>query len=120
VTLETDAGTIALDTLARVEWACFEKRPEALDALAGEHVWTETTIRSRFAYRKPGLWVLAVRIFRRSEPWRLPVSQVYAGCKTWVPLEVTLATAGAAPVLEDLAFARRLEQIRRVLDSARS
>jgi hypothetical protein len=120
VVLETDPDTVALDTLARVEWSRFEERPEALDALAGEHVWTEATIRSRFAYRKPGLWVLAVRIFRRAEPWRLPVSRAYAGCKTWVPLEAPLATAGAAPVLDDSIFARRLEQVRRVLDPARS
>ena len=32
--------------------------------LAGQHVWSDATVRQRFAYRQPGLFLLVVRILR--------------------------------------------------------
>jgi hypothetical protein len=84
--------------------------------LAGLHVWSAETVRSRFAYRRPGLWVVPLRVYRAAEAFDLPETAAYAGCRSWVELDRELPTAGAAPVLDDAAFAdvqRRLDGLLR-------
>jgi hypothetical protein len=83
----------------------------ALDPL---HAWTPQVVTQRFTYRTPGLYVLAVRVFQLPQPVELSERPDYAGCKTWVPLECGVDTAGASPVLSEDAFAqftRILEQL---------
>ena len=63
-----------------------------------EHIWSEATVRQRFAYRTPGLYVLDVAVFRAASSVDVVESPEYAGCKTWVHLTEPLATAGAVPV----------------------
>ncbi|MEJ7639881.1 MAG: DUF1802 family protein [Singulisphaera sp.] len=83
------------------------------------HVWTEETISRRFAYRKPGLWVLGVRIFRSPRPATIAMTPEHAGCKTWVTLDAPLSTAGLVPVIDDAELARRLDRIRSALAAPR-
>jgi len=63
--------------------------------LDAEHIWSEVTVRQRFAYRTPGLYVFRVNTFRATAPAEIPEDPDYAGCKTWVPLKGGLSTAGA-------------------------
>ncbi len=81
------------------------------------HIWTEETVRKRFHYRKPGLWVLGVRVFRREEPWPLDPNPEQLGCKSWVVLETPLATEGLEPVIDAAQWSRRLDRLRSVLTS---
>jgi hypothetical protein len=67
----------------------------------------------RFCYRRPGLFVLPVRIYRRPEPISLVDSPHFAGCRTWVDLEQELSTSGLSPVLSDVDHADRMMAIRR-------
>jgi hypothetical protein len=71
--------------------------------LAGFHYWSEETVRARFAYRSPGLFVLPVRVYRAAAV-ELPNTPYYVGCKSWVELERELPTTGAVPVLEGAEF----------------
>src|SRR6185437_14625805 len=105
-------GTVALRALAVVALAGRIDRPERLAGLDDLHVWTAETVESRFRYRRPGLWVLGVRVFRRDEPMTIPLTPEHAGCKTWVPLDAELTTAGLAPVLEPGAFQERMDRLR--------
>jgi len=94
-------GLVAIDTLVIVEDV---HRVDDLDTLLGLdalHAWTEETVRKRFAYRSPGLWVLGVRAFRTPTPRAIAVTPAQLGCKSWVPLEAPLPTEGATPVLTD-------------------
>lgn len=68
------------------------------------HLWSADTVRARFAYRRPGLYALPVRVFRAATAVEVPETPAYAGCKSWVELEHPLPTADAAPVLDDAAF----------------
>ena len=86
--------------LAVVERIGLVERLTKLEELAPLHVWTAETIEKRFHYRQPGLYVLGVRIYRRGDPWRVPVTAEHAGCKTWVPLGEGLKTTALAPVLD--------------------
>jgi hypothetical protein len=74
----------------------------ALDAL---HVWSPELIRTRFAYRTPGLYALLVRVYRLAAVVERPDRPEYAGCKSWVELDPPVTTAGAVPVLSDDHFA---------------
>src|SRR5439155_17109929 len=68
------------------------------------HCWSDETVRQRFAYRTPGLYVLAVRVFSVPRPHELPEQAGYAGCRTWVDLGRDLPTDAANPVLSDNQF----------------
>lgn len=113
------ADSVRLEALAVVETVGHADRLDALYALENLHVWTEKTISRRFAYRKPGLWILGVRIFRSPEPATIAMTPEHAGCKTWVMLETPLSTAGLVPVVDEAETARRLDQIRSALAAPR-
>jgi hypothetical protein len=108
-------GVVAIDALAVVEWTGRVERVEQLEAIEGLHDWTEETVRNRFHYRNPGLWAIAVRVFRRAGPWALPVTPAHLGCKTWVPLESPRPTSGLTPVLDDEESLARLDRLRSAL-----
>jgi hypothetical protein len=114
--VEAPPGTVQLRALAVVDSIAFVDREETLPALRDLHAWSDETIAGRFRYRRPGLWVLGVRVFaRRGEPHLLAVTAEQAGCKTWVSLDPPPETAGAEPVLDDADFARRREQLEAAL-----
>jgi hypothetical protein len=77
---------------------------QLLDRLREFHVWTDETVRRRFHYRSPGLWVLALRVYTRDTPYLLDATPEQAGCKSWVPLDRPLSTSGMRPVLADEAW----------------
>ena len=113
-------NTVRLQILVAVETIPFVDRPEPLAAIADQHVWTDETIQKRFQYRRPGLWVLGVRAYQRPSPYEVAVTPEHAGCKTWVPLDEPLSTAGVVPVLDDEEFARRMDRLRAALEHEES
>jgi hypothetical protein len=68
------------------------------------HFWSEETVRQRFHYRKPGIFVLVVRVHRLPAPIEIDELPSYAGCRSWVELEKALPTEGSTPVLSDEDF----------------
>lgn len=103
---------VPLSALAVVDSIALVEREETLAALSELHVWTEETLLRRFHYRRPGLWVLGVRVFHRPDPHRLEVSAEHAGCKTWVSLDPPPPTQGCAPVLDEMEFSRQRTLLR--------
>jgi hypothetical protein len=104
-------GAVEIQALAVVEVVGFADRLETLEALQDLHEWTDDTIRRRFEYRRPGLWVLGVRVFRWTFPRQLAVTADHAGCRSWVPLDPAWSTAGLIPTLADDEHARRMSQL---------
>ncbi len=72
--------------------------------LEGLHLWSRQTVEARFAYRRPGLTALAVRIWRVPTPVLMTETAEYAGCRSWVDLGHSLPTEGATPVLDERDF----------------
>jgi hypothetical protein len=93
---------------------------EQVYSLAGQHIWSPRTVASRFHYRRPGLFLLLVRVHRLANPVELPNSPHFAGCRTWVEFPCDIPTTGAEPVLSDAAFARACEQMREAVASVRT
>jgi hypothetical protein len=80
--------------------------------LAHLHIWSEGTVRKRFAYRAPGLYVMPVRVYRAREVFELAETADYQGCRSWVELERELPTEGATPVLQE----KEMADLRQSLD----
>ncbi|HEX4614059.1 MAG TPA: DUF1802 family protein [Urbifossiella sp.] len=85
-------------------------------ALDGLHGWTADTVRQRFHYRTPGLFVLTVRVSTLPAVVDVPDRTEYAGCKTWVELEDDVPMTGAVPVLSDEAFATYVKAVNAILN----
>jgi hypothetical protein len=79
------------------------------------HVWSEETVRQRFNYRVPGLFLLATRVHRLPTPHEMDELPAYAGCRSWVELETPLSTAGSTPVLSDADYRIVQKQLDRLL-----
>lgn len=85
--------------------------------LLGHHyLWSEQTVRSRFEYRWPGLYVLPVRVYRAPQVHELRNLPEYAGCRSWVDLENELPTDGATPVLAEAEFRHLMHTLDAVLN----
>jgi hypothetical protein len=76
------------------------------------HLWSDETVRKRFTYRSPGLFVLAARVYQAAQPTEFVDTPAYQGCKSWVHLEKALPTEGSTPVLSD----ERYTNVQRQLD----
>ena len=83
--------------------------------LAHLHLWSDATVRQRFAYRTPGLFVLAVRVYQAPQVTELADTPAYQGCKSWVRLDRTLPTEGSTPVLSDARYANLQRQLNLLL-----
>lgn len=102
---------IDLRTFVDVERIFHLDRLDVALALDDLHYWSPETIQQRFHYRKPGLYLLAVRAWRVGVPHRIAKRPEFDGCKTWVDLPEALSIEGSEPVVADMAhqdFARQL------------
>jgi hypothetical protein len=113
-----EPGFVEIDALAEVRSIHYVDRVELLAALEPYHVWTDETVKARFAYRRPGLWVLLVRIHRAIRPCRVGVLPEWSGCKTWVTFASPITATGPLPVLDDIAFSQLESELRALLPSS--
>lgn len=110
------AGTLRLTHFAEAAGVYHAYNLESVLLLAHLHLWSEATVRARFAYRAPGLYVVPVRVYRATSPIDLPEAPAYAGCRSWVELERALPTEGAVPVLDPEAIQDLLRTLDTVLN----
>lgn len=96
-----EPGKVVLPGLATVDAWWWVDREDLLRELEGEHIWTESAVLKRFAYRRKGLWVIAVRAYRAREARRIEELPEYGGCKSWVPLGEAVETGEVEEVLSE-------------------
>ena len=92
------AGTVRFTHFVRVESVAHVTELDAALALDSRHAWTPEIVKQRFHYRTPGLYVFEVCTFRLPRPVEIVERPEFAGCKTWVPLDTPIDTAGAEEV----------------------
>jgi hypothetical protein len=107
------AAVVRLSHFVEVPVVYRAENLEALLRLSPYHVWSEQTVAQRFHYRRPGLFVLPVRVYRADTPIEVPLLPEYEGCKTWVDLG-ELRTVEGTPVLSNAEFAALTQEIGRV------
>lgn len=97
-----------------------------LKKLERYHIWNESYVNARMDYnpRKP-MSVILLRVFRLDRPIVVETQEEWAGCKSWIPLEIDVASAdhgndykGGRPVLGDSEFARVASEVKEVLSVA--
>ncbi|WP_006241987.1 DUF1802 family protein [Mycolicibacterium tusciae] len=98
---------------AKVVAAIEVSRPERLDEIESLHIWTAESVRAdRLDFRpKHRLTVLVVQASPLQEPVRLARIPDYAGCKSWVPLQID--PDWAPPVYSDEALVEIAQRVRR-------
>ena len=106
------SGIVRLSHFAEISGAYHVHALTPALLLAHLHLWSEDTVRKRFEYRAPGIYVLPVRVYRAREIHELPDNAHYQGCKSWVELDQALPTEGAIPVLSE----NDMEDLHRQLD----
>jgi hypothetical protein len=73
--------------------------------LDDQHIWSKSLIDMRFNYKPQNpLYLVLVRAYRLHEPIELANTPAYGGCKSWVPLEHSIATGNATAVLDDVKY----------------
>ena len=110
------AGTLRFTHFVEVTGVYDVRLEETALALDDMHIWSEMTVREKFHYRRSGLYVLPVRVYRAAIVLELPELPAYAGCRTWVEIKQSLSTDGAAPVLDDRAYGEILRALDRRLN----
>ena len=108
------ADVVRLTHYVEVPTVFRAERLEGALALAPYHVWSEATVRQRFKYRGPGLYVLPARVYALAEPVDVPNRPEYDGCKTWVDFEQDVKAEGV-PVLSDERFAEVIRGVETTL-----
>jgi HPt (histidine-containing phosphotransfer) domain-containing protein len=109
------ADRVRIDLFARVAEVFHLDHEESLERLADEHVYGQRVLRDRFHYRRPGLWLMAVQVFRSAAAVELPAWPELAGCHSWAELPAPLSTDCLSGVLDSTAFAQRLAHLRETL-----
>lgn len=97
---------------ARVVAAVAVERPDGLDAIADQHIWTAESVRAdRLDFRpRHRLTVLVVAVRPLVTPVGLTRTPDYAGCTSWV--ELPLEPEWGAPVHDAALLADVAERVR--------
>jgi hypothetical protein len=86
------AGVVRIGHWAEVTAVRFADQLADVLALNERHILSEETVRQRFAYRRPGLYVLDVTVRPLPAVVEIVETPEYAGCKTWVQLSEPVTT----------------------------
>ncbi len=113
--MRTAAGQIVIRTFAAVEQVEYLTNIEQALALNGLHGWTDDVVQQRFHYKRPGLFLFVLRIFRAAESVAVTETVAMAGCKSWVQLPSAIPFESLPPVITDAAHEQAVLEIRRRL-----
>jgi hypothetical protein len=84
----------------------------AMDALDDQHVWAPPLIDMRFNYKPQNpLYLLLVRAYRLANPVTINNTPAFAGCKSWVPLDMPIDTSGMLTALDEARYQDRRRMI---------
>jgi hypothetical protein len=104
-------GIVRLTHFAEVSGTYLIHGLETAQDLEPLHIWSAETVRKRFVYREPGLYVLPVRIYRVQDIQEVELTPEFDGCKTWVDLGGDFPEDGAEPVLDSRVYGDFLERL---------
>jgi hypothetical protein len=112
-----DPRNITIDAYALVDAVRTCDDEDRLRQLAHERLWNEKYLQMRLNFNPyDPLYVLILRVYRLPNATTLPLLPAYAGCKSWVTLELPLSTDGAVPAIPDDEFMVRREKLLDLLD----
>jgi hypothetical protein len=85
----------------------------AVHSLSKYHVWNESYVNARMDYNpKKPMSVILLRVFKLAQPITVDTKPEWAGCKSWIPLDME---ASGTPVLSDSQFQKIAAEVKGVL-----
>lgn len=89
---------------------------EQLNDIAHLHIWTDQFAEERLKWKKKNpLHILVLRVYRLSEVVKPSMKSNYTGCKSWVDIDEELEDRELVPVLSDIVFKQKFEDLRKAL-----
>ena len=109
---DSTEGAVVVRAGAKVVSAVAVERPEGLDSIADQHIWTAESVRAdRLDFRpRHRLTVLVVAVRALVAPVSLTRTPDYAGCTSWVDLP--FEPEWGDPVVDDAVLAAVAERVR--------
>lgn len=105
-------GNVAIDTYAVIEESRAITKAAELPALLEHSIWSAPYVQKRFDYKPENpLHLLVIRAYRLPQPHIIPELPRYSGCVSWVPMEKALSTDGAAPILTNAEFDKKMNRV---------
>jgi hypothetical protein len=88
---------------------------ETLDRLKDLHIWTDHFAEERLKWRRTNpLHLLVLRVYKLEQQVEISILPEYIGCKSWIQLENKIGLT-MKPVLDDAAFNRKWQQLKKAL-----
>ena len=88
----------------------------AIHSLSRFHVWNESYVNARMDYNpKKPMSVILLRVFKLAQPILVENKPEWAGCKSWIPLDIE---ASGTPVLNESEFEKLAYEVKGVLSIA--
>jgi hypothetical protein len=88
----------------------------ALRPLEKYHVWNESYVNARMDYNpKKPMSAILLRVFKLDKPVSVDTKAEWAGCKSWIPVDIN---ATGMPVLDNLQFDKIASEVKGVLSIA--
>ena len=88
----------------------------ALWPLEKYHVWNESYVNARMDYNpKKPMSAILLRVFKLDRPVSVDTKAEWAGCKSWIPVDMN---ATGTPVLDNLQFDKIASEVKGVLSIA--
>ena len=110
--LNDEPGEVAIAAAGVVIDIIQLKSREQMSRIDDEHIWTSPLLDMRFNYRPENpLYLLLIRAYRLHAKVEIANTPVYAGCKSWVPLELPVELGDVSPVLDEVKFEMRRKSI---------
>lgn len=90
---------------------------QKLLALEPAVVFDRATLETRYRFRPDqAVHVIGVRTWALPEPFAIPLTDAYAGCRSWISLDEEVGIDGSIAVLGEAELREKLEAISRVLE----
>jgi hypothetical protein len=111
-----ESGTVRIEHVSEVLAVWNISDIAILPSVAHEHGMAPAAVESRFHYRgKPHVRLVAVRTLALAEPVVIPEAPRYAGCVSWLELDMDIAVERARPVVAEAELRQRLAMLQSLL-----
>lgn len=105
------AGTNLLTGYAEARLVREVSDTSVLKRLEKYHIWNESYVNARMAYNpKKPMSVILVRVYNLPSPIEIGTKEEWAGCKSWIPVDLE-ATGAGRPAVDDETFERISKQV---------
>ena len=108
-----ETAKITFTHFARAEEVLEISDQGKVDDLEPHHIWTTAYAQSRLHWKPMlPLSVMLLRTYRLESPVTVPWLQEYAGCTSWVEVIADVPLGRLEPVLGDVDFRRKVDEIK--------